>query len=80
MKYLALFLLATAILTLQPRQKAPSFEANAVLPDKSVAKISLNDYVGKYLVMVFYPFDFTYVCPTELTSYSDSVQKFKGMV
>lgn len=78
MKYLVLILILTTIFALQPRQKAPAFEANAVLPDKSVAKISLADYTGKYLIIVFYPFDFTYVCPTELTSYSDSVEKFKS--
>ena len=42
-------------------------------------KISLNDYAGKYLVLLFYPFDFTYVCPTELTSFSDNMQRFRDM-
>ena len=79
MKYL--FLIAVFLITiqaLQPRQKAPTFVANAVLPDKSIGKISLEDYKGKYLAIVFYPFDFTYVCPTELTSYSDSAPRFKS--
>jgi peroxiredoxin (alkyl hydroperoxide reductase subunit C) len=39
----------------------------------------LNDYKGKYLVIVFYPFDFTYVCPTELISFSENLQKFKDI-
>ena len=39
----------------------------------------MSDYKGKYLVMVFYPFDFTYVCPTELISFSDNLQKFKDL-
>lgn len=79
MKYLLLILLIVLITqALQPRQKAPTFVANAVLPDKSIGKISLEDYAGKYLAIVFYPFDFTYVCPTELTSFSDSVPRFKS--
>jgi alkyl hydroperoxide reductase subunit AhpC len=47
-----------------PRQKAPGFTAQSVLPDLSFKKISLSDYIGKYVVLLFYPFDFTYVCPT----------------
>lgn len=74
MKYLlALALIATA-LALMPREKAPDFEAIAVLPNHSFSKIKLSDYAGKYAVLLFYPFDFTYVCPTEITSYSDKVE------
>jgi len=61
-----------------PRQKAPFFEANAVVNGK-FKKISLNDYLGKYLVIIFYPFDFTYVCPTELIAYSDNLDKFRSI-
>ena len=43
------------------------------------SKVSLSDYKGKYLVMVFYPFDFTYVCPTELISFSDNLKKFQDI-
>ena len=39
--------------------------------------VSLDDYKGKYVVLVFYPFDFTYVCPTELIAFSDEIKKFK---
>eukprot|EP01015_Nassula_variabilis_P032349 TRINITY_DN751_c0_g1_i4.p2 TRINITY_DN751_c0_g1~~TRINITY_DN751_c0_g1_i4.p2 ORF type:complete len:132 (+),score=31.43 TRINITY_DN751_c0_g1_i4:124-519(+) len=52
-----------------PRQKAPQFSGVAVIGG-DFKKISLNDYNGKYLVLIFYPFDFTYVCPTELIAYS----------
>ena len=41
--------------------------------------ISLDDYKGKYLVLVFYPFDFTYVCPTELISYSEHLPQFQQL-
>ena len=59
-----------------PRQKAPYWQAIAVENEKFVKKSS-SDYAGKYLIMVFYPFDFTYVCPTELIAFSDSIQKFR---
>ena len=64
MKYLiAIFLISIAV-GLVPRHPAPNFEALAVLPDQSFSKIQLSDFKGKYLVLLFYPFDFTYVCPT----------------
>lgn len=64
--------------TCLPRQKAPFFQATAVL-DGKFTKVSLSDYEHKYLVVLFYPFDFTYVCPTELISFSDSLDKFKAI-
>lgn len=64
--------------TCLPRQKAPFFQATAVHDGKFV-KVSLSDYEQKYLVIIFYPFDFTYVCPTELISFSDSLDKFKAI-
>ncbi len=65
MKYLiiALIMFASAS-ALMPRQPAPGFSAQAVMPDLSFKKISLSDYAGKFVVLLFYPFDFTYVCPT----------------
>ena len=59
-----------------PRQKAPYWSANAVENEKFVKKSSL-DYKGKYMIMLFYPFDFTYVCPTELIAFSENVEKFR---
>jgi alkyl hydroperoxide reductase subunit AhpC len=47
--------------------------------NKKFEKLSLSNYVGKYVVLVFYPFDFTYVCPTELLAFSDNLEKFKGI-
>jgi peroxiredoxin (alkyl hydroperoxide reductase subunit C) len=38
--------------------------------------VSLADYEGKWLVLVFYPLDFTFVCPTELTAVSDRIEEF----
>ncbi|MGM0380041.1 MAG: peroxiredoxin [Bacillota bacterium] len=59
-------------------KKAPNFEMTAVKGDGSdFKKISLKDYKGKWLVMFFYPLDFTFVCPTEITGFSKEIDKFK---
>jgi len=65
-------------LPLLPRSAAPQFTAPAVINEK-FETVSLSDYTGKYVVLVFYPFDFTFVCPTELISYSDSIAKFREL-
>ena len=41
--------------------------------------MALSDFKGKYLVLLFYPYDFTYVCPTELISFSDNISKFRDI-
>ena len=41
--------------------------------------MSLSDYKDKYVVLLFYPFDFTYVCPTELIAFSDNISKFNEL-
>ena len=71
MKYLLVGLLIVGGLTIAPRQNAPDFTVQAVMPDNSFATLKLSDYAGKYVVLLFYPFDFTYVCPTEIISYSE---------
>ena len=59
-------------------KKAPDFSMNTCLGDGSdFGKASLSDYEGKWLVMFFYPLDFTFVCPTEITAYSKRVEDFK---
>lgn len=57
---------------------APNFAGTAVI-DGSFKDIKLSDYKGKYLVLFFYPLDFTFVCPTELTSFSDRIKEFKDI-
>ena len=49
---------------LRPRTKAPTFKAKAVLDDKFIT-LSLDDYIAKkqWTVLLFYPFDYTFVCP-----------------
>ncbi len=56
---------------------APDFAAQAVLPDGSVEEVKLSDYKGKYVVLFFYPLDFTFVCPTEILAMSDRIAEFK---
>ena len=64
-----------AVLVTKP---APEFTADAVLADGSFKQISLADYRGKYVVLFFYPLDFTFVCPSEILAYSNRVPLFEG--
>ncbi|KAK9679139.1 C-terminal domain of 1-Cys peroxiredoxin [Popillia japonica] len=61
---------------LKPQSPAPQFAGTAVL-DGYFKKISLDDYKGRYLILLFYPLDFTFVCPTEITSFSDHLGEFR---
>ena len=54
---------------------APSFSAEAFV-DGKIKKISLDDYRGKWVVIFFYPADFTFVCPTELGEMADKYSEF----
>lgn len=58
------------------QKKAPDFKGTAVI-NKQFKEISLSDYKGKYLVLFFYPLDFTFVCPTEIIAFSDRINEFK---
>lgn len=58
-------------------QPAPQFVADAVIDGGEFKKINLADYKGKWLVLFFYPLDFTFVCPTELTQFRDRLSDFK---
>lgn len=61
---------------LQVSRKAPAFEGEAVV-GKEFKNIKLSDYKGKYVVLFFYPLDFTFVCPTEITAFSDKAAEFE---
>jgi len=56
---------------------APDFTAQAVMPDNTFKELSLSDYKGQYVVLFFYPLDFTFVCPSELIAFSHRLQEFK---
>lgn len=55
---------------------APPFSGTAVV-NGEFKQISLTDYKGKYLVLFFYPLDFTFVCPTEIIAFSERVEEFR---
>ena len=59
-------------------QSAPDFTATAVV-DQEFKTIKLSDYRGKYVVLFFYPLDFTFVCPTEIAAFSDRYAEFKDL-
>ncbi len=60
--------------------KAPNFSLKAVSGNgESFLDISLNDYAGRWLVLFFYPLDFTFVCPTEITSISEQYDQFQNL-
>lgn len=59
-------------------KEAPDFTAEAVFPDNSFGPIKLSDYRGKYVVLFFYPLDFTFVCPSEILAFNKRVNDFKN--
>jgi alkyl hydroperoxide reductase subunit AhpC len=61
------------------QQPAPDFKAQAVLADGSFKEVSLSDYKGKYVVLFFYPLDFTFVCPTEIIAFSERAAEFEKL-
>ena len=58
------------------RKAAPLFNEAAVLKNEFI-KVNLEDYRGKWVVLFFYPLDFTFVCPTEITTMSDAMDEFE---
>ncbi|KAI8046093.1 peroxiredoxin-2 [Drosophila gunungcola] len=57
------------------QQPAPDFKGLAVVGN-SFQEVKLEDYRGKYLVLFFYPLDFTFVCPTEIVAFSERIKEF----
>ncbi|OGS05084.1 MAG: thioredoxin peroxidase [Elusimicrobia bacterium RIFCSPLOWO2_12_FULL_59_9] len=60
------------------QKAAPDFKGQAVV-GKSFKEIKLADFKGKWLVLFFYPLDFTFVCPTEITAFNDQHEEFKKL-
>ena len=58
-------------------KKAPEVRGKAVYGNKIVEDFSLSDFQGKYVVLFFYPLDFTFVCPTELHAFQDKLDQFE---
>jgi peroxiredoxin 2/4 len=71
---------ATASENAMVGQPAPDFNmASTKNIEKLNENVKLSDYRGKWLVLLFYPLDFTFVCPTELTAFSDRYADFEGI-
>ncbi len=62
----------------QVGQKAPEFALEGVL-DNEFVDVKLSDYAGKWVVLFFYPLDFTFVCPTEIRGFSSRVAEFEAL-
>ncbi|KAI0338513.1 peroxiredoxin [Trametopsis cervina] len=60
------------------QKPAPTFKAPAVV-DGLFTDVSLSDYIGQWVVLFFYPMDFTFVCPTEILAFNDSLDTFKEL-
>jgi len=61
-------------------QPAPDFNLPSTKNlEKLDENVKLSDYKGKWLIQVFYPLDFTFVCPTELTAFSDRIDEINGV-
>jgi alkyl hydroperoxide reductase subunit AhpC len=56
-------------------EPAPNFTLDAVV-NKEFKKVSLADYRGKWVVLFFYPLDFTFVCPTEIKGFNEALDRF----
>ncbi|WP_010302666.1 peroxiredoxin [Candidatus Odyssella thessalonicensis] len=65
-------------MTLLVGKPAPSFKSTAVFGSE-FKQIELNDYKGQYVVLFFYPLDFTFVCPTELHAFQEKLSEFKKL-
>ena len=65
-------------MTLQVGSQAPDFKGVSVL-NGDFNDITSADYRGKWVVLFFYPLDFTFVCPTEITAFSDRYEEFKAL-
>lgn len=59
-------------------QLAPEFMATAVV-DQQFKTVKLSDYQGKYVIILFYPLNFTFVCPTEIIAFSDRYEEFNRL-
>ncbi len=58
-------------------KEAPDFTATAVKGNEIIENFKLSDSKGKYIVLFFYPLDFTFVCPTELHAFNEKLKDFE---
>ena len=65
-------------MAIEVQKPAPDFSGQAVV-GSDFKEIKLSDYKGKWLVLFFYPLDFTFVCPTEIVAFSERIEDFKSL-
>lgn len=65
-------------LTTLVTREAPDFSAEAVMPDNSFGEITLSKLRGKYVMLFFYPLDFTFVCPSEIIAFNKKLPEIKS--
>lgn len=58
-------------------KQAPDFTAQAVLADNTIADFTLSDLRDQYVVLFFYPLDFTFVCPSEILAFNRALEAFQ---
>lgn len=58
-------------------QSAPDFTARAVMPDNTFGELTLSAFRGKYVLLFFYPLDFTFVCPSEIIAFDKKLVDFR---
>lgn len=58
-------------------KEAPDFTAQAVMPNNTFSELKLSSYKGKYVLLFFYPLDFTFVCPSEIIAFNKKLSEFK---
>lgn len=58
-------------------KQAPDFTATAVFGNNEIKDLRMSDYKGKYVVLFFYPLDFTFVCPSELIAFDHRLEEFR---
>jgi len=58
-------------------KEAPNFTAQAVFGNNEIKELELASYKGKYVVLFFYPLDFTFVCPSEIIAFDKKLDEFK---
>lgn len=60
------------------RKQAPDFTTEAVLPNNTIINdLRLSSFKGKYVILLFYPLDFTFVCPTEILAFDEKLDELK---
>jgi alkyl hydroperoxide reductase subunit AhpC len=65
--------------TIRVGKPVPDLKAQALIADGSFKEVKLSDYKGKWVVLFFYPLDFTFVCPTEIQGFNTHYEDFKKL-